>query len=136
MRFKFLPHTADLKFRAYGSTIEEVFENSAYALFSSICEEKIEKKEKLKLRIAGKDMLNLFYNFLEELIFLVDSKDFLVSKVRLLKIEKKKFRLFCELSGDYGKNYEIHSHIKAVTYNEMFIKKDGKKWTAQVVLDV
>jgi len=32
MKFKFLEHTADIKFKASGKDIEEVFDNSALAL--------------------------------------------------------------------------------------------------------
>ncbi|MDP3966612.1 MAG: archease [archaeon] len=136
MKFKFLSHTADLKFRVYGKTIEEIFENSSRALFSSICEEKIKNKKKIKIKVSGKDYLNLLYNFLEELLFLIDSKDFFVSEFLSLSINKKNLSLSAEIVGDSGKNYCVHSQIKAVTYNNMFLKKYGKRWIAQVVLDV
>src|SRR3990167_5746374 len=32
MKYKFLPHTADIIFEAYGKTLESLFENSALAL--------------------------------------------------------------------------------------------------------
>ncbi|MCR4327801.1 MAG: archease [Nanoarchaeota archaeon] len=136
MRFKFFPHTADIKFRSYGETLEEAFENSAYALFSSICEDKVKEKKNVKISVSGNDLSSLLYNFLEELLFLVDSKDFLLSKIKGLKINKKSFKLNCEATGDSGKNYEVYSHIKAVTYNEMFIRKVKDKWIIQIVLDV
>ena len=41
MKYKFLKHTADIKFQAFGKNIEDVFENSALALKESICEKKI-----------------------------------------------------------------------------------------------
>lgn len=47
MRFKFLEHTADVKFQAFGEDIEKLFENSALALKESICG-KIKIKEKKK----------------------------------------------------------------------------------------
>ena len=41
VKFKFLAHTADRKFQAFGKTLEEVFENSALALFNIVYDEKI-----------------------------------------------------------------------------------------------
>ena len=35
-KFKFLEHTADMKFQSFGKTLEEAFENSAYALAETI----------------------------------------------------------------------------------------------------
>jgi archease family protein len=34
--FEYLEHTADIKFRSYGRTLEEVFSNAAKALFNSM----------------------------------------------------------------------------------------------------
>ncbi len=136
MRFKFFPHTADIKFRAYGKTIEESFSNSAYALINSVFEGKIKESKKFRISASGKDFESLLYNFLEELLFLIDSENFFVSKITKLKIDKKNFRLSAIFSGDFGENYKIQSDIKAITYNEMFVKNKDKKWTTQVVLDV
>ena len=34
MKYKFIEHTADIKFQAYGKTINEIFENSILAISS------------------------------------------------------------------------------------------------------
>ena len=36
MKYKFLEHTADVKFRAYGNGLEEAFSNAALALKQTI----------------------------------------------------------------------------------------------------
>lgn len=134
-RFQFLEHTADIKFQAFGKNIEEVFANSALAMFSSINDKKIKEDKKIKINAKGKDYESLLYNFLEELLFLFESENFLISKIKKIKITKD-FKLNAEVSGDNANNYEIHIDIKAITYHEMFVKKQGNKYIAQVVLDV
>lgn len=134
MKFKFFPHTADVKFQAYGKTLEEVYENSALALINRICDDKIESKEKINFKVNGKDLEALMYNFLEEFLYLIDAKHFLASKIKV-KVKDKK-ELTAEIWGDNSEGYAFEMHIKAVTYNEMFVKKLGKKWVAQVVLDI
>ena len=136
MKFQFFPHTADVKFRAYGRSVEEVFSNALYATMFSLTKEKIKPIKKLKVKFKGKNFENLLYNFLEELLFLIDSKNFFVSEIKNFKIDKKNFKLSAEFYGDDGTGYEIFSSVKAVTYNEMFVKKIEDKWVAQVVLDV
>jgi len=136
MRYKFLPHTADIKFQAFGKNLEEVFANSALAMFNSMYEAKVKEKTKKKVTAHGKDFESLLYNFLEELLILFDSEGFILSKVTNIKIDEKNFDLKAEVLGDDAKNYKIHLDIKAVTYNEMFVKKQGEEWIAQVVLDV
>jgi SHS2 domain-containing protein len=136
MKFKFLEHTADIKFQAFGKNLEEVFENSALAMFNTMSNKKIKSKTKKKIKVSGKGLENLLYNFLEELIFLLDSENFFLSKINKIKINEKKLILEAEVSGDNVKKYEIKIDVKAVTYNEMFIKNIKNRWIAQVVLDV
>lgn len=135
-KFKFLPHTADRKFQAFGKTLKEVFKNSALALFNIIYDKKISEKKKFKIHAKGKDLESLMYNFLEEFLVLIDSKNFLPSKIVNLKLNKKRLNIEAEIVGDSAEDYNISEHVKAITYNEMFIKKIGDKWISQVVLDI
>ncbi|MFH1307342.1 MAG: archease [archaeon] len=132
-KFKFLEHTADIKFQAYGKSIEEAFENSALAMFNCMYDKKVQRKIKKKIKVKGKDNESLLYNFLEELLFLLDTENFFLSSV---KVKIKGFELQASLEGDKAKSYEIHLDVKAVTYNEMFVKKQGNKFICQVVVDV
>jgi SHS2 domain-containing protein len=136
MKYKFLSHTADMKFQAFGKSIEEMFANSALAMFSSMYEGKIKEKRTSKIKAKGKDFESLLYNFLEELLVLFDGEQFFLSKVKSLKIDEKKFRLEAKVIGDYAENYKINIDVKAITYHEMFVKKEKDKWVCQVVLDV
>jgi SHS2 domain-containing protein len=136
MKFKFLEHTADIKFKAYGKSLKEAFENSALAVISSIYSEKIEDNKKKIISIKGRDLKNLLYNFLEEFLFLIDSENFLASNVRILKFDRNNLKIKAYIAGDKSSKYQIES-IKAVTYNDMKINRDtkNKKWVVQVVVD-
>jgi SHS2 domain-containing protein len=135
MEFKFLDHTADIKFQAFGNSLNEVFENSALALINSIFSGDVKPVKKKKIKVKGKDLESLMYNFLEEFLFLIDAKKFIPSKVKVIIDEEGK-KLEAELSGDSVGNYQIDTGVKAITYHDMFIQRIGKRWIAQVVLDV
>ena len=135
-KFKFLAHTADRKFQAFGKTPEKVFENSALALFNIIYDKKISENKKFKISVKGKDLESLMYNFLEEFLVLIDSKNFLPAKITNFKLNKKTLKINAEVVGDDAENYNISEHVKAITYNEMFVKKIKGKWTSQIVLDI
>ncbi|MBM3234046.1 archease [Candidatus Pacearchaeota archaeon] len=135
MRYKFLEHTADVKFQAYGKSLNEAFENSALALVEIMTKKtKIKSRLKKKIKVSGKDNSSLLYNFLEEFLFLYDSQSFVLSKINKIKIKGDKIE--AEVYGDNAGNYKISQDVKAVTYNSMFVKKLGNKFVAQVVLDV
>ena len=135
-KFKFLEHTADVKFQAFGKTIEETFKNSALAMFNVLHKGKIKSKKKINRSVKGRDFESLLYNFLEEFLVLFDSENFFLSKIDKIKIDKKNFKLRAEVSGDNTENYEMSTYVKAVTYNEMFIHRKKDKWIAQVVIDI
>ncbi|HJX50917.1 MAG TPA: archease [Candidatus Nanoarchaeia archaeon] len=147
-KYKFLEHTADVKFLASGKTPEKLFMNSALALKESMCGKiKVGEKIKKSINIRGKDFEALLYRFLEEILFMLDAENFIIARVSRIKIGNK-FDLKATVIGDKASEYEFTNPVKAVTYNDMFVKKEielvdtsqGKKekenWTAQVVLDV
>ncbi|MFA4960067.1 MAG: archease [Candidatus Pacearchaeota archaeon] len=137
MSYIFLEHTADVKFRAEAFSLEEVFVFAADALNETIRGDiKILEQEEENIEISGKDLENLLYNFLEEFLILLDSKDFLVSSVRNLTIDKDNFILKATFVGDKAENYVFTNDVKAITYNEMIIKQIDNKWVCEAVLDV
>ena len=134
--FKFLEHTADVKFQAFGKSLEEAFENSALAFQKSVTKginKKINSKITKIIKVEGSDNESLLYNFLEEFLYLLDAENFLLSEVKKIKMNNNK--LEAEVVGDKASNYKFTNDIKAITYNEMFVKKEGGKWVVQVVLD-
>jgi len=134
MKYKFLEHTADVKFQSFGRNLNESFENAAYALkevmFGRI---KIKAKIKKKIKIKAKDNEGLLYRFLEQFLYFLDAENFIFNKV---KVKIKDLKLEAEVLGDKAKNYKFTNDVKAVTYNQMFVRQDKSRWICQVVLDV
>lgn len=134
MKFRFLEHTADIKFQAYGKSINEVFENSILAVFDYISRgEKIKPQKGKIIDVSGTDYESLFYNLLDEIIYLIDAESFITAKAKITILG---YNLHAELYGDNTKNYKDLDQIKAATYAEMYIKKTDRGWEAQAVLDV
>ncbi|MBU4501596.1 MAG: archease [Nanoarchaeota archaeon] len=140
MKYKFLEHTADTKFQAFGKTLEESFSNAAIAMFEVLLEtKKVKKKITKKIKVEAQDKEGLLYKWLEELLFLLDTDFFVIHNVKNMEIKQKgkKYLLVAEVEGDtYKDEYGMHGSVKAVTYNEMFVKEEEGKATVQVVLDI
>lgn len=134
-KFKFLEHTADVKFQAYGSSLVKAFENSALALIETMAGKlKVKSKIKRTIKVEGRDKESLLQRFLGEFLFLLDAYNFLPSKINKISIFGNE--LEAEISGDKASNYKFTNDVKAVTYNQMFVKKEKSKFVTQVVLDV
>ena len=135
-KFYFLEHTADVKFQAFGKTLDEAFKNSASALKEVIFKDKVKENKKIKIKVNGNDFESLLYIFLEEFLYLLEAENFIFNRIENIKIDEKKMKLEAVASGDKASNYGLINPVKAITYNEMFVKKEKENWVVQVVLDV
>ena len=143
-KYRFFDKTADAKFQAFGNTLDEVFKNSQEAMISimydldAIMEYEFELDTR-EIIVEGGNLETLLYNFLEEVIFLMNAEFFvgLVDKIQIIHIEEV-YKLKAILHGTQAINLESHGEIKAVTYNEMFVRHDEDKgtYTTQVVVDL
>ena len=130
-QFEYFPHTADAKFRAYGKNLEEKFCNAAYATFNIMLDpKKVKANEKKEITITFKKTESLLYDWIDELLFYLDSEGWFLSKIE--KIEIKDNTLNSVVYGDNYKNYQTAGHVKGVTYSEMEITDEY----VQVVLDM
>jgi SHS2 domain-containing protein len=135
MTYRFLEHAADVKFRAEGSTVEEMYISAAEALNETFRGDiNILELEEKSFVVDGPDQEVLLYNFLEEFLFLLDAEEFLVSKIRSIEVGDGK--ISCVVSGDKAENYVFTNDVKAITYNEMVIGEGHGKYFCEVVLDV
>ena len=135
-KFEFFEHTADVKFKAYGKTLAEAFENSAKATFKVMTDiEKVSKSSELTIEVSAVSVESLVFNFLDELIFIMDSEAFLLNDI---KVEIKDLTLKATIVGDYQQEfkYDVHTYVKAVTLNELKVEKSASNYTIQVVLDI
>src|SRR5215472_11127611 len=73
--FEVLEHPADIGFRAWGRTREELFENAALALFSVMWKlEAVPEKESRAVEATGGDFEALLYAWLAELLALSETE--------------------------------------------------------------
>ena len=137
-KFKFIDITvADVAFEAYGKDLDELFTNSALAMFEVMVNTKqIKPKVERKVKITGNDLQSLMFNWLNSLLLFVDSENLAFSDFKT-KIDDKKFTLNAVCKGEKidPKKHETRTAVKACTYHKMEIKKN-KIWKAQVILDI
>ena len=140
MRYKFLEHTADVMFEAYGRDLNEVFVNAALATFDVQCNLKnVGNKIKKKIKLKNENAEDLLFEFLGELVYLKDAKYLVFGR---FKVEIKKVRDNYLLEAvAYGEKinpekHELKTDVKAVTLHEFFLKKTKRGWKCRVLLDI
>lgn len=140
-KYKFLEDVAiaDIAYEAYGKDLNEVFENSALAIFELSADVKtIEPKQEIVFELEHENLDNLLYDFLSEILYLKDSKYMVFRKVEVEIKEGKKNKLKAILKGDTinPEKQHLENDIKAVTMHMFELKKEKNNWKATVVVDI
>lgn len=134
LKFKVLPHTADLKIQAYGETKKEVFLNMLKGMAESQRPE-IKEKEKTtrEVNVKSTDLSALLVGFLSEALYLSQ-----INREVYFEVTFKKFS-DTELEGELtGQRVErFGEEIKAATWHSLDVhqKEDGI-WEATVLFDI
>lgn len=136
-RYRFIDHTADLGIIAYGRDEKELFANIAFALFDNIADlEAVREDEAVEIEVGGMGWEELLLNWLRELLYLQQVKDYLFKRFVLRELEEN------HLIGDAnGERFDPRKHrmkleVKAVTYHQLQVKKSKAGWQAQVIFDI
>lgn len=138
--YKYIEHTADVLFEAYGSTLEELFVQCALALEETqVNVEKIECKQETIISGKSKDVESLLFDFLDDLVYYKDAELLVFSKFKI-KIEEKGdvCLLNCICSGEKldFKKHDPRVDVKAVTMHMFKVEKINDGWKAKVLLDI
>ncbi len=139
-RFRYLDHTADAKFQAFGRTLEEAFSNAALATASLMWNvDAVERRKCRKVEVKGRDLEQLLLHFLGEVIYAFEVGSFYLAAVEGARIERQEdgsYRFEAILVGDdTPSRYPLHGEVKAITYNEMKIETKDPVMV-QVVVDI
>ncbi|MGC8547559.1 MAG: archease [Candidatus Micrarchaeia archaeon] len=142
MKYRYLPHTADVEFEAYGKTFKEAIENAAEAMLNVMLDlkkVKAEKAQKKQVEInesAGSKEDLLWYT-LQDILTKTDEKALHAYALKVKQIEQKGSRLRLQGKLFYKKADRDLSllEIKAVTPYELSVEKK-KQWIVRVVVDV
>ena len=135
---KFIEHTADIAFDVTADSIEELFLESARAWRISVVGDAAGKSPStVSIKLEASSLEELLVTFLNEINFLLLTKNWLSVIYDNLKIDKEKFNLRVIISGFYlDKSVEIKEEIKSVTYHQMDIVKKDNKFSTRVVFDI
>lgn len=134
--------TADVAFEATGKDLEEVFTSAAEATTHVMIEEpeRIERLQKVDVRLFNEEADMLLFNFLGELIYYKDAKKLLlrVDEIRITAAGNSGYSLEATLSGEEldPKKHPLGADVKAVTLHMFDLERTGEGWRATAILDI
>lgn len=136
-RFRQIEHTADLGIEVEADTLEQLFEGAASAMAFLLADiELVRCAEEKELFINAFDLSEMMFRWLNELLFLFETEQFLFRYFQVSRIEggNLEAKIFGE-KFDPGRHV-IFEEIKGATYHMMEVSKKNSKWFARVIFDV
>lgn len=136
MKYKFIDDiTSDVMYEAYGKDLKELFENSALALFSIICQvDKVEPKEVVEVEVNADKAEELMIEWLQKLIALVDTEEKFFSKFEIEEIDEK--HLKAKIYGETISPEKGETVVKSVTYHKYKFEETPEGYKVMVSFDI
>lgn len=135
--FEIIEHPADVGFRAWGRTREELFSNAARAMMSLACApEGIEERKTREIESSGADDESLLYGWLADILAVQDAEQMFFRRAEVTALGQGRVQ-----GRVYGEKYDKQRHragtyVKAVTMHQLRVEQTPDGWRAQVYLDV
>lgn len=137
LRYEFIDHTADVGIRVFGRSVEELFENAAFALFDIIADiTAVSPRQHRQFTLTRDGFEELLVEWLNALLFVFDTESILFSSFTVTRIES--MTLVATADGDVYRpgTHQIKTPVKAATYHNLEIIYRNGIWQATIVLDV
>jgi len=142
-KYRYMEHTADVEYIAYGRTMDECFTNALMALFDTISyKRKISLSRSKTLEFSIKDKArtieDLLWYTLQDAVTIMDSKGVFGYNVAELKVKEGKgsYSISAKIKGKTKEDRTSKLDVKGVSKYNLKIKKSKGLIKASVVLDV
>ena len=135
--YEIFEHTADLGLRIRAADLPTLFADAGRGLFAMVVEnpDSIEPAESRDFRIAGSDLTYLLFDWLNELLYLCDTEQLVCSQFEVRLDEQGLTATARGERIDPGRHHLTHE-IKAITYHELKVEREGTGWLAEVIVDI
>lgn len=128
MSYRNLEHATDAFIEVRARTLDEAFAVAARSVVETILDmDAVEEREERTLRVTGKDLNYLLYNWLEEMIILTITEGFATGSLSVRIEEGDGYAVTALLRGE-GIDFKKHGfkvEIKSPTFHAMEITQDG-----------
>jgi SHS2 domain-containing protein len=130
--YEWVEHTAELELRVEAASPEEVFADATAALGELLGEGSAGAvAQAVAVEVVAFDAPALLAEYLEELVFLAETRGFVPDRLAELEVAGESLRAVVE--GRLGAAPPV---VKAVTYHRLSMAPRDGRWHATVVLDV
>ena len=129
MSYKYLEHSTDAFIEVRAKNLEEAFSVAGKSVVETIIDSNnIQEIEEKNIKVKGRNLLNLLYNWLEEIVTITITDGFAIRNFSVNIKKNKEYQIISNISGEKLdiKKHNFKVEIKSPTFHLMEIKENDE----------
>jgi len=138
MSYKYLEHSTDAFIEVRAKNLEEAFSVAGKSVVETIIDSNnIQEIEEKNIKVRGRNLLNLLYNWLEEIVTITIADGFAIRNFSVNIKKNKEYQIISNISGEKLdiKKHNFKVEIKSPTFHLMEIEENDEI-TMRYLLDL
>ena len=138
MSYKYLDHSTDAFIEVRAKNLEEAFSVAGKSVVETIIDSNnIQEIEEKNIKVKGRNLLNLLYNWLEEIVTITIADGFAIRNFSVNIKKNKEYQIISNISGEKLdiKKHNFKVEIKSPTFHLMEIEENDEI-TMRYLLDL
>jgi SHS2 domain-containing protein len=138
MSYKYLEHSTDAFIEVRAKNLEEAFSVAGKSVVETIIDsDNIQEIEEKNIKVKGRNLLNLLYNWLEEIVTITIADGFAIRNFSVNIKKNKEYQIISNISGEKLdiKKHNFKVEIKSPTFHLMEIEENDEI-TMRYLLDL
>ena len=138
MSYKYLEHSTDAFIEVRAKNLEEAFSVAGKSVVETIIDSNnIQEIEEKNIEVKGRNLLNLLYNWLEEIVTITITDGFAIRNFSVNIKKNKEYQIISNISGEKLdiKKHNFKVEIKSPTFHLMEIEENDEI-TMRYLLDL
>jgi len=138
MSYKYLEHATDAFIEVRAKNLEEAFSVAGKSVVETIIDSNnIQEIEEKNIKVKGRNLLNLLYNWLEEIVTITITDGFAIRNFSVNIKKNKEYQIISNISGEKLdiKKHNFKVEIKSPTFHLMEIEENDEI-TMRYLLDL
>ena len=135
--YQIFEHTADLGLQITAPDFATLLAEAGRGIFSLIIEniEDVQLLQQIEIQVSGSDQTYLFFDWLNELLYIFESQHLILSKFNVTVNEQG---LSAQAYGEPfdSKRHQADHEVKAITYHDLSVEQTATEWQASVIVDI
>jgi|TARA_B100000809_G_C15128574_1_gene527355 SHS2 domain-containing protein len=138
LSYKYLEHATDALIEVNAKTLEDAFSVAGKSVVETIIDSNnIQEIEEKNINVKGRNLINLLYNWLEEIVTITITDGFAIKNFSVNIKKNKEYQIVSKISGEKLdlKKHNFKVEIKSPTFHLMEINENDEI-TMRYLLDL